>query len=182
MVTEMAPTKSIDDYSVFDLIGVELTPEEQESYILELNDEVWTRFIEQRLPFLLTETQLDELRDQLTETIPFDQILTWLQQLAPNTPELVAEYTRDVKTEAIEKSLLAQLAQCEKILANEISEEHRLQQQERHERLQAAIGYAQQQLWDDVDRVLNSSEPFVIGSEGYAINKIDSVEVDEESK
>lgn len=160
-------TPLIDKYSIFDLMPASLAGKEKDNYLLALNDEIWNRFFEQRLPFLLTTEQLDELREKLDAEADLADIMDWLGTLVPNTTALLAEYAREVKAEEIVKNLSLQLAEADKILAKKISPENTKAQQERQQKLLAAVGYAEQNQWDDVYRVLHDGVERSPGSEGY---------------
>jgi hypothetical protein len=160
-------TDALDQYSIFDFFVVTPSQAERDALLLMINDEVWSRFIEQRLPFLLTKAQLQEFSQIMKQQQKLEVALQWLQEIVPNVAGIVADYSRDVKAEQIESQLVAQLKHLEQQLATSPDATKQQALEQLCTKVKTALRHIDNQSWDMVYQSLHQDPPVPAPSRPY---------------
>jgi predicted metal-dependent peptidase len=142
---------SIDQYSIFDLMGLTTIPtEQQEKFIIDMNALIWTNFIQTRLQYLLTQNQLETIREKLAADASIDQIINQITTFVPNFNSLLAEFTRDFKAQTIIKHHSQSIKDYEQLVDNTQEERQRNDFKGKRELHTRAFELAQNEEWDKV--------------------------------
>jgi hypothetical protein len=107
----------IDQYSIFDLMGLgEMSSSQQQNMLLDINELVWTNFLGERLTYIFTSDQIQSIKDKIDNGEKTPALLGYLNQLSPNFNELLTEYTRFFKIDFIRKHYHETIADLDKII------------------------------------------------------------------
>ena len=96
--------KSIDNFSIFNLMGlVDLTPVEQQSFLLDMQKNIWTEFLFLRLDKILTQAEIAQANKLLDEGGDAQTLSAFIETRVPNFKGLLLDFTRESKISILEK-------------------------------------------------------------------------------
>jgi len=140
---------NIDKYNIFDLMGLShLSVEQQKSMLIDINEIVWSRFSNEKLPQILTRDQLTRIQSMLDADGSLNEIIEQITNYSPNFPELMIEFSRDFKIQFIKDHFQAKLNDCENQLEINTSATNYKKLLDQREKYIRSIELANGQYWD----------------------------------
>lgn len=149
--------KGIDTYSIFDLMGlINLSQERKEMMLLDMNTTIWNNFLAERLCYLLTAEQLEDVKNRLDNGTNIEEIINHIIQFVPNFSELLAEYTRLSKINLVKKHFLSIINDCERIYKSLTDEDNKIKIRQQRERYVTALELSNQGEWEKIINLFKS--------------------------
>ncbi len=115
-----ASTEKLEDQNIFFLLGVkedQITNEERESFLDELQQVIWEDFLENDVQLLLTRDEMKQMTDlmekskgaQLEEQ---EEIVVFLEKLIPDLEEIMLEKAIELKADMFKERIAGTKEQC----------------------------------------------------------------------
>ncbi len=142
---------SIDNYDIIDLMGLsELNEDQRVIMLTEMNTLIWDSFLSERLRYLLTSEQIEQVKHRIEEGSGVEDVLKAILEYAPNFNNLLAEFTRTAKIEMITKHHADEIKENDRLMEltkEETSKTHLHKQREKHIK---ALEFIRREEWDKV--------------------------------
>lgn len=102
--TDLKSIATVDTYDLFSLVGMEtMAPKDQASVVMDLQMLIWSAFLTQRLPLLLTQMQLEHLRNLVSLQQPMETIIAEITKFIPSLKPLWIEFSLDFKLQWVKQ-------------------------------------------------------------------------------
>lgn len=131
--------KTLDQYNLFDLMGLaNMTSSQKEAMLIDINTSIWNDFIDQNLMLMLTQDQMQVIKNKLIKNEEVEKILKYVAKIVPNIFNLMDEFARQFKFNYIKDHFLLMLDEYSR-MATLLQDSTNIQQneQERNKYLQA---------------------------------------------
>lgn len=140
----------VDTYDLFELLGMRgMKPEDQASVVMDLQMLIWSSFLTQRLPLLLTQSQMQTIQALLADQLPLEQILVKIESFVPNFKPLWLEFALDYKLQWVKQYWAGREKELSEQL-NRTSEALKPKTETELQRAQRAMVLANANQWPDL--------------------------------
>ncbi len=155
MNADLKDSQSIDSYDIFQLMGLsKMTQGRKDTMLVDMNSLIWNDFLGERLSLILTSGQLHDLKEKIDSGADLKEILDDISGLAPNFPDLLAEYTRSKKVELIRKHYQSTIEDLERMFNQVSDEDEKMSLREKREKYVHAVELLRGEEWEKIVKLL----------------------------
>ncbi len=111
MTSEQGDEQSLESQNIFFLLGVEdVSDDEKESFLDELQQVIWEDFLDNDVELLLTEEETSELKkimakEGMEEEALQEEIVVYLEKLIPDLEEIMLEKALELKEDMVRERI-----------------------------------------------------------------------------